>query len=488
MKKSIVIFIGLTILVPGHVRAMAESPQDQLMGRLKRLEAEVQAVKDELKQMKSTTDRTKATEEIVQKKEAKPAITFWKNDFFLATTDENFWLKIRGNLHFDTKFYGGNSNNPTPQFDIRRARLDFQGMWYKYIYFRVQPEFADSPYIRNAWVDFKFRDWLHLRAGQMKPPFGTCWWTLDNNVNFLERAAGTPVYPFFDRGWWVWGDILNKTLTWNVGVFTGAGIDKDNPGGDIDDHKDYIGRLFYTPFKNWKDSLFEGLHFCLQGTIGKQSVPTERFEKKGYSAAIRDDKFWTWETESEVSSGKIGGRNRWGVELHYIYGPFSLSSEYLVTYYDDIDVFANDGTKVISDDGKITSWSTWVSYFLTGEKKRVSNFGWKQPKPKTNFDLPHLKGTGAWEVLARYTHTETSESLFDTVGYAGNEFRILEGADRVDEYSLGLSWTWNPMVRWQFNYVHLNGNGIQSGSKTNPAGTNRIDNEDMFGIRMIFKF
>jgi phosphate-selective porin len=276
-------------------------------------------------------------------------------------------------------------------------------------------------------------------------------------------------------------------VTWNLSAFTGAGMELDESKGDIDDHKDYIARLFFSPFKNETNSLLKGLHLCVQGSTGKQSIPTSRFERKGYGAAVRDDKFWTWETENP-GRGTIGSRDRWGAELHYIAGPFSVSSEYLVALYDGIEVFADDGTRVIDEDGDITSWSTWVSYFLTGEQKEVSNAGWKQPKPNKDFSPLRLEGTGAWEVLARYTHTETSECLFDTVLYAGEEYRILEGADKVDEYTLGVSWTWNPLVRWQLNYVHLNGSGMESGSSSSLAGKGLIDNEDMVGLRMIFKF
>jgi len=294
------------------------------------------------------------------------------------------------------------------------------------------------------------------------------------------------VYGYFDRGWWIWGDVLDKTLTWNLSAFTGAGIEKDDPYGDIDDHKDYVARFFYSPFKSHKESVLKGLHLCLEGSMGRQSVPTDRFEKKGYRAAVKDDKYWTWETENP-GSGKIGSRDRWGAEIHYIGGPFSISSEYLVTMYDDIEVFATDGTRVINEDGKIKSWSTWVSYFLTGEQKSVSNFGWKQPKPTTDFDPLHFQGIGAWEILGRYTSTKTSESLFDTHVYGTDIYNILEGASRVDEYTLGVSWTWNPLVRWQLNYVHLDGNGILTGSGSS-EGKNRVDNEDMVGLRMIFKF
>ena len=465
------------------LKKQLELLQEQLM----QLQHKIEALEKKDQEFEARQKIEVQTEEqlFLEKKKAKPVIAFWKNDFILSTADEEFWMKIRGNLHVDTKFYDSDSNNPT-EFDIRRARFDFQGMFYHAIAFRVQAEFADSPYIRNAWVDYRFRPWLHLRGGQMKPPFSTSWWTTDNNVNFMERGAGTPLYPYFDRGWWLWGTLGEDTLTWNMSVWTGAGIEADEKKGDIDDHKDFIARLFWSPFLNHADSLFQGLHLVAQGAIGKQSVATKRFEKGGYSAAIRDDKFWTWNAED----AKIDSRDRFGLEMHYINGPFSFSTEYLTTYYDDIEMFADDGTQVIKDDGRVASWSTWVSWFLTGEQKSVSNFGWKTPSPKTNFNPQTFTGPGAWELLFRYTMTDTSNSLFNTYSYGGSGYSILVGADEVNEYTLGLNWTWNPLVRWQLNYVYLDGNngGIQSGSSTNPAGTKRDDTDSMFGMRMIFKF
>jgi len=472
MRINLFVPTALTVCLLCSVPVRAQDDEK----RIDALEKEVRTLKEQLERIDLETDAPSA-EELAGDKKAAPVYAYWKNDFFLYTPDENFWMKVRGNLHFDSKFYGGNSDNPV-HFDVRRARMDFQGMWYKYISFRVQAELADSPYVRNAWADYKFREWLHVRAGQMKPPFSTSWWTTDSNVNFLERGAGTPLYPYFDRGWWFWGDLLDSTLTWNLSAFTGTGMELDSKKGDIDDHKDYVSRLFYSPFKNEAGSIFEGLHLSLEGSLGKQSVPTGRFETRGYGAGIRDDKFWTWETES-IGSGEIDSRNRWGGELHYIKGPFSLSSEYLVVRYDDVDVFEPGGANVISEDGSIVSWSTWVSCFLTGEQKSVSNFGWKQPKPFDNFDPVAWEGSGAWEVLFRYTNTRTSDSLFKTADFGGQTYSILQGADNVNEYTLGVAWTWNPMVRWQLNYVHLNGNGMAAGSS---------DNEDMVGLRMIFKF
>lgn len=457
----------------------------------KAIEERVKTLEQKLREVEKATETVKKQEEIVKEKKGTPAFSFWKNDFYLETPDGNFSMRIRGNIHFDMKAYGGNSENSSPQFDIRRARADFQGTFYKYLTFRLQAEFADSPYIRNAWVDYKFTDWLHLRAGQMKPPFSTSWWTMDNNVNFLERGSSTPMYPYFDRGLWVWGDVLNKTLTWNASIWTGAGLELDYPKGDIDDHKDIIARLFYSPFKNNKGHMLEGLHLALQGTYSNQTIPTSRFETKGMSTAIRDDKMWKWQTEQSFSKAELGQRNRWGVEAHYIRGPFSCSTEYLETKYDNIEVFEkSSGAKVLDMDGTISSWSTWVSYFLTGESKTVSNFGWRQPNPKVDFNPVKMQGRGAWEVLARYTHTDVSEKLFDRTIIGANTFRILDGAPWTDEYTAGVNWTWNPLVRWQLNYTHITagGSGLFSGDKATLAGEGQSQNEDMVAMRMIFKF
>jgi phosphate-selective porin len=131
-----------------------------------------------------------------------------------------------------------------------------------------------------------------------------------------------------------------------------------------------------------------------------------------------------------------------------------------------------------------------VSWFITGEQKTVSNFGWKQPAPRVTFNPMTLQGCGAWEVLFRYTMTDTRDSLFDIYSHEGSTYSILTGADHVDEFTIGLNWTWNPLVRWQLNYVYLDGNndGIQSGDSSYPAGTKRDDTDSMLGLRMIFKF
>ena len=280
-------------------------------------------------------------------------------------------------------------------------------------------------------------------------------------------------------------------MVYNIAAFTGAGMDYDYSKGDIDDHKDIFGRLFLTPFKNTEIEALSGVHFCVNGSYGRQTIPTRRFEIKGFGAAVRDDRFWTWETE-KTGNGKIDGRSRWGGELHYIYRLLSFSSEYIVTQYDNIKIIAPDHAEIMDEDGAINSWSSWAGLFFTGEQKKVGNFGWKRPKPAKNFDPVNFTGPGSWEIIARYTHTETDENLFKMADYRGENYRILKGAHVVDEFTVGLNWGWNAMVQWQLNYIYLFSDdkygGICTGNEDNPDGLKYVKSDDMIGLRMIFRF
>ncbi len=444
------------------------------LDEMRTLEERIKTLEKKLEEAEKVTPEIAKVEAKLKEEKKTPVIAYFKDDFWFETPDKEFQLRIRGNIHFDTRIFDGGSGSPT-SFDLRRARFDLQGILHKYYQFRLQAEMADNPYIRNAWVDVSYVPWLHLRFGQMKPPFSSDWWTLDNRVNFVERAASTPLYPFFDRGFWLWGPLFNDTLVWNAGIFTGAGIEPDYPKGDIDDHKDIVGRIFWSPFKNTVNPYLKELHLCIQGTHGAQSVPTTRFETKGFRTPNYNSDYWAWKD----TTMQLGSRSRLGAEAHWIYGSFLVSSEWIGVQYRGMN--DNEGN-FKDEDGKITSLSVWTSYFLTGEKKEVNNFGWRDPRPKKNFDL--FKGTwGAWEILARYTHTKTDEEFF--------KLRILNGASRADEYTIGINWALNPMVKIQFNDVYISANGLLSGADSNQWNSTekgkKRDHENAVLFRLIFK-
>ncbi|HSL19765.1 MAG TPA: porin [Methylomirabilota bacterium] len=454
----------------------------------------------------------------------------FKNGFTFATADGKDSLRVAASFHLDLRTFGGDSEAPT-SFDIRRARIDLRGRLRGWMSYRIQASFENEPYIRNAWVDLKLDDALHVTVGQMKVPFSTSWMTFDNQVNFVERGTAAPVYPFFDRGVTLWGEIADRRLTYQLGAFTGTGVDLDSPRGDIDDHKDATLRLFAQPFRKSAGAL-EGLYVVGQGTYGPQSVATKRFESGGLTGADFASRLWRWRLEqvigsngrsSDIVTAEIGSRNRWGFEAHWLHGPVTASLEVLELQYDDVEIYHDylQGSTLLirepllSRDGSVRSSSLWLSWFVTGEGKSVDAFGWRQPDPKRPFS-PGKGGIGAWELLARISTTTTDLRLFDSVvvpGFTaadldgsavpvgeGESVRaaVLDGAAEVWEATLGVNWTVNSNLRFQLNLTSMwvpdpetNG-GILSAANSglaDPALRNRkVDDVLSAALRLIFRF
>lgn len=456
----------------------------------------------------------------------------FRDGFEFKSSDGANLLRIGASFHLDARAFLGDSAAPN-SFDIRRARVDLRGRLRGWMTYRIQASLENNPYIRNAWLDLRFSDALHLRAGQMKVPFSTAWLTRDNQVNFVERPTSAPVYPFFDRGLMLWGRLAGASLTYQLGAFNGSGLDLDTPRGDVDNHKDVALRLFAQPFRNSSSDLMREIFFVGQGTYGPQSVPSRRFESGGLKAPNYESRYWRWRLEQVIGTdgrsrdavtAEIGARSRWGAEAIWLAGPFAVSCEYLVLHYDGI-VISHDyvtGSNRLEREpqleraGDVRSASVWVSYFLTGEHKTVDAFGWKQPAADSPV-APGSGGTGAWELLARLSTTSSDRQLFDSVvvaGYTADDLAgsgavpvgegqsvraaVLDGVAEVVEATLGVNWTLNPNLRLQLNFTFLwvpdpdeNG-GILSGGNSDlgdPVEKNRkVDRETSAILRLIFRF
>lgn len=468
-----------------------------------------------------------------------PLKAYYRDDFILETEDGSFQLRIRGNLHFDTRLYQGEEFGGVQNFDIRRGRIDLRGRIHRRFTFRIQPELAGSPYLRNGWADWEITPGLHVKWGQMKVPFSSSWLTLDNNVNFTERGTAGPIHPFFDRGFLLWGEVAGGLVGYDLGVFTGSGTDRDVSSGDTDSGKEWAGRLLLRPFAGAEGEGPRGLTLALEGTWAGMTTPTDRYETRGFRAANYGTALWRWRTEQVIGTdgrttdrvaAEVDARHRLGAELHLVRGPLVFSTEILRIRYEDITLHHDlyrGGTRVVhepirSRSGSIHSWSTWGSLYLTGESKSLEHSGWRTARPETVFGE---NGPGALEVLARYSRTWSDPGLFESATVAG--FRetsqelpmeysgptpgtgnsvsaaVLAGADRVHEVTLGLNWTLNSMVRLQLNDVFLwaprrdrdgdgaNDNFLVSGAfsaQSDPTLKNRLSKwENAVVLRLIFK-
>ncbi|HEY3359287.1 MAG TPA: porin [Polyangia bacterium] len=467
----------------------------------------------------------------------------YSDGFVLRSVDQKNELRIAASAQLDGRYYPGTTGAPD-SFDIRRARLDLGAKLLGFVDIRIQAALEDTPYLRNAFVDFAIHRAFHLRVGQMKVPFSTQWLTLDNQVDFMERSTAEPLYPFLDRGAMVWGALAGDRIVYNLGVYDGVGVDADAAKGDIDHRKEVAYRLFVQPFRRIGPRWIQGLYLVGQGTWNGMSVPTRRFETRGLVAPDLESLVFRWRTEQVLGTNgrnvdqiaaTVSSQKRWGAELHYLLGPLTLSAEWVMVSYDDVTIYHDllqGSTRLKHDlvsgpvDGTIHNVSAFVSVFVTGERKYIDNFGWRQPTPLRQVARGE-RGYGAWEVLARVSRTWVPEkyhagffdaqkvkgyAVADATGIKGPlpaegasvNAAVLDGAKLMYELTLGVNWTLNYHCRVMLDYGYLlaphysydpatstGSAGIVSGGNSENADittkNRNVKSEHEVGLRFIFR-
>jgi phosphate-selective porin len=419
-------------------RQVQEAPA--LAEKLAELEQKVQLLEQHAKAQE-------AEEAKLEQEKKQRAIAYYRDGFFIETPDGKFRLQLAGVLHFDTRIFGGGEESSPTSFDIRRGRYDFRGWFYKGDLeqaFRLQIEMADSPYLRNAYWMFKFHPAFNLQLGQFKAPAGGAdWLTEEAQVNFVEYSIQTPVTPFFDRGFNIHSFLVGGRIQTNLGVVTGAGADVEVQSGDTDDHKDFVARLLLVPFKDREESSLKGLHLAGSFQQGLASVRARQGGEGGYRTESYQSRWFDW----KAGTVEVERRRRYGLDMHYIRGPVTVSGELARLEWKNVTSFTNG---IASLDGTASAdvAQVWVSWFPTGEQKTFEDvfFAWRQPKPKKTFS-PKSRTWGGFEVMARYSYHRTSPELF--------EIGLLDGSREGYAFTAGLRWLWNPKVRIMLDWNYL---------------------------------
>jgi phosphate-selective porin OprO/OprP len=348
------------------------------------------------------------------------------------------------------RFFVNDKNDAlTNQFTFRRARINFEGTVFKYFDFRVLPDFAGSQVILfDAYVDANFISEAKLRVGKFKPPVGLERLQSATALSFIERAQPTNLVPNRDFGVQLFGDLLNGALGYQLAILNGA-PDGSNPAvGDVNDDKDFAGRIFALPFKDLSIDPLKGLGVGFAGSFGRQrgnattpDVPT--FKTFGqatffqYSGAVAA----TMTAPARGPTIAFGQRDRWSPQAYYYVGPFGLLAEYVNSTQ---TVRRDNASGRISND----AWQVSASYLLTGE-----NATYKLVNPAQPFD-PFSNKWGAWQVAARYGQLHVDSDAF-TGGFASAS----TSARRDKEWVVGVNWYLNKNIAWIFNYAHSDFSG-----------------------------
>lgn len=377
-----------------------------------------------------------AAEAAAEKAKTAPVTTINANGFQFRSADTNFVLKIKGLAQLDSHWYfndGGVNNNDS--FVLRRARLIAEGTFFKDFEYQFVPEFGGSSVsILDANVGYKYSPWLQVKAGKFKSPVGLEQLQSDANMLFIERAFPSQLTPNRDLGVQIYGDVLDGRLSYAAGVFNGAGDGRNGGNSDLDDEKEFAGRLFTHPFINSDKAWLQGLGFGVGGSIGNEDGADLTPNNTGFSTDGQQRWF-------SYKSGIVADGEHWRIspQAYYYAGPVGLLAEYAIS---NQQLRAGTNAATFKFNGiENTGWQIAASYVLTGETP-----SYKGVTPRHN--LSFADGTwGALELVARYSELAVDADAFPTFADAATN------PHGAHAYSVGVNYYPNKIFRASVQYT-----------------------------------
>lgn len=429
---TLVAFAGLVAGAPTRSQAADPPPPAQSSDheRIQQLEDEVKRLKKDERQLKVNVENQKP-------------LAGWTDGFNLSSADGRYKLRIGGYSQADGRFFiDDSSHNNTTQFLLRRVRLILEGTVFKYFDFRVAPDFAPSPpQLFDAYLDVTYLSQAKLRIGKFRPPVGLERLQSATALRLVERGQPTNLVPNRDNGLQLFGEQFDGVLSYQFGIFNGVPDNLNPSGGDVNDDKDFAGRVFIAPFKSTSIDALKGLGVGVAGTTGNQGgnasnpdLPTYKtfgqatfFQYSGANASS------TLPRGPTIANGE---RSRVSPQTYYSWGPFGLLGEYVAELQN------------VSRDNKSAglhnnAWQVAASYVLTGEAA-----SYKGVVPAQPFN-PFEGKWGAVEVAGRYGQLVVDSDAFSQ-GFANPS----TSARRDKEWVVGVNWYLNKNIKFVLDYAN----------------------------------
>ncbi len=414
------------LLATGIIMISSASGQvvpQEFIERLEQLEKRVLQLEEENAQLRGQQQVEAAQPESKEKTAA--VLSAGAEGFSLKSADGDFQLKLRGLVHADSRFLIDEPSDwDADTFLMRRVRPRLDGTLYQYYDFSIQYDLKENKNeLMDAYLDIRHFPEAKIRLGKFKPPVGLERMQSANNLLFLERALPTQLVPNRDLGVQVFGDLLDGSLSYALGVFNGV-RDGANSDKDENDSKDVVGNVFTHPFRNTDIAALKGLGIGLGVSYGKQDGTLPSYK------TTAGQTFFSYTKDARAD----GERLRLSPQAYYYYESFGIFGEYVVSSQ---EVRLNQVQERLDH----KAWQVAASYVLTGEKA-----SWRGVRPAHPLNLK--EGTwGAWEVAARYSQLDVDQDAFRK-GLASLE----DSAEQAAAWAIGLNWYLNRNLKASLNY------------------------------------
>ena len=397
---------------------------------------------------------TVAADKPAEKKIPTATATASADGFMVQSESGDFRLQLRGYAQFDGRFFSSDRIGlATNTFLLRRARPIVQGTVAKYFDFNITPDFGlGTATLQDAYLDVHYSGKARLRFGKFKSPVGLERLASAAVTPFVERAFPSALVPNRDVGVMLHGEVAGGVVAYAAGLFNGA-PDGGSVDLDLNDSKDFAGRVFFSPFKKGK-SVFKDLGFGIAGTTGNQTGPLPAYRSGGQVSIITLLTGITYD----------GTRKRYTPQLSLYSGPFGLLAEYA---HSESTVKKPDGQRA-NLEGK--AWETTAVVSLTGDKASYNGV-----RPKKPFE-PGKGQWGALELAARVNAIELGRQAIGT--------GLVDPAKSVRKafaWAIGLNWWLNRNVKQMADYERTTFTGGEA------SGKNR-EPENAFLIRTQVSF
>jgi phosphate-selective porin OprO/OprP len=401
------------------------------------------SIKDQLRDLEQ---RQKTLERKIENTEetgsAGAVVAAGKDGFSISSPDKKFVLKLRGLIQTDARiFIDGPLANGAKTIVPRSIRPYIEGTVFQRFDFRLVPDFGNgTTTIQDAYVDARFFPELALRVGKFKVPVGLERLQPESATIFAERSLATNLVPNRDLGVQLWGDISGGVISYAFGLFNGV-PDGGSTDLDVNDHKDFAGRLFFQPFLKTDVTPLKGLGIGVGASYGQELGVVAATALPTYKTPGQQT-FFRYLSDGTAANTVIanGATARVVPQLSYLYGPFSLQGEYAISRQ-KVTRAATSATLTNK------AWQATTSFVLTGE-----NASFKGVKPRHPFSIKD-HGWGALEVAARYHELDVDNNAFPTFASA------TASASDARAFGGGVNWYLNDNLRATADFDHTSFKG-----------------------------
>jgi len=366
----------------------------------------------------------------------------YKGGFYIRSEEEGGMdLRLGGSLWVDYRGYA-ESQRADNRFDIRRARLIFNGQLTRWFRYALEYEFQGNitNHILDAYGEFTPTEVQAVRVGQFKEPFSLEWLSPDKAQWFAERSMGNSLTPGRDIGLMYYGSLYQDSVNYGIGLFNGDGIDGSTRGSNHDS-PEIAGRIAIKPFGAASTEALRNLQVGASASYA--AIDTANIDLKVKSTGMIGLPLNVYVLSHDTKFGvlqDVDTRTRGGLEAAWINRSFAITSEYLRLKYSDLETAERSPA-----DADFSSWYVSMAYCLTGEDFSLAG-GVVNPISPARFFNPEEKTYGALVLATRYEH------------FSGDKDWITQGANvsmqDADAISACATWILFPMLRILADYTY----------------------------------